>query len=210
MIFATPPHPPATPVQYAETAREAPERTIRVPQGLSLDQFVFTYPNRLIALDGGKVLLRLRDDPVIELDSSSSQCTIVGWSLTIPFDQIHDISRLMGRRFLQLFGRSKSGLLTKQEDSDWTTLLDHVDYQMFSIDRELPHYIEGTLLRKTPKVRVEWHDGQTTYIPASIGASLQILNEGDSFGAFVKWGRRGIESIERVDLLPDLAADERA
>src|SRR5262245_10001037 len=120
MIFATPPH---TPVQYAETAHEAPERTIRVPQGLSLDQFVFTYPNRLIALDGGKVLLRLRDDPVIELDSTSSQCTIVGWSLTIPFDQIHDISRLMGRRFLQLFGRSKSGLLTKQEDSDWTTLL---------------------------------------------------------------------------------------
>jgi hypothetical protein len=210
MIFATPPQPLGMPAQYAETALDLPKIGIRVPNNLSLDQFIFTYPNRLIALDGGKVLLRLRHDAVIEMDPASSECTVAGWSLTVPYDQIHDISRLMGRRFLQLFSRAKSGKLTQDEESDWTTLLDQIDYQSFSIDRDPPRYVEGTILRKTPKLRVEWHDGEKAYIPPSAGTSLQVLNEGDAFGAFVKWGRSDIELIERVELLTDLAPDERA
>jgi hypothetical protein len=210
MIFATPPNPPPEPVQYAETARELPETMIQVPPDATLGEFICTYPNRLIALDGGKVLLRLRDDPVVEFNPSSSRWTIVGWGLAIPHEQLHDISRLMGRRFLQLFRRAKEDQLTNEERSDWITLLDHIDYTSFCIEREPPLYMEGTLLRKNSKVRVEWHDGQTEYIPPTAAISLEILEEGERFGAFVKWGRWGIQSIERVDLLPDMATNERA
>jgi hypothetical protein len=67
--------------------------------------------------------------------------------------------------------------------------------------------MEGTLLRKAPKVRVEWHDGLKEYIPDHAAPSLDYVNENERFSAFVKLGRRGIESIDRVELLP-LAAEE--
>jgi hypothetical protein len=208
MIFGNPSLPPVTPALYAESARNLPAKHVEVTFPLELEHLRYTYPNRLIALDGGKVLLRLRDDPLIEVDPASLECSIVGWSLKIPYDEIHDISRLLARRFLQLLRRAKSQQLTEDEEYDWISILGQVDYQIFSLEREPPRYVEGKILRKTPKLRVEWHDGQTEYISSGAGAALLVLNEGESFGAFVKWGRDGIESIERVDFLPDLPINE--
>jgi hypothetical protein len=109
----------------------------------------------------------------------------------------------MTRKFVELFSKSEARCLSDAETRTWVRILDQVDYASFCIERAAPHYVEGTLLRKQPVWRVEWHDGEKTKITPAVAVPLRILNDGDQFGAFVKLGRDNeVKSIERVTILP--------
>lgn len=94
--------------------------------------------------------------------------------------------------------------MTEAERAAWILILDQVDYASFCTERAAPHYVEGTLLRKQPVWRIEWHDGETVNIPPGAASALRVLNDGDRFGAFIKLGRDNeVKAIERVVVLHD-------
>lgn len=106
------------------------------------------------------------------------------------------------QRFWKLFNKAETQQLTKDETIALIKILDQVDFSSICIKYAKPHYIEGILLRKTPVWRVEWCDGEKMNIPTTIANPLSILNEGDQFGAFVKWDKNNkIKLIERVSSL---------
>jgi hypothetical protein len=123
------------------------------------------------------------------------------WGITMPCDQVHDLPRQIGRRFLSLFSKADSQTLSPTERADWLRILDQVDYSQFSFDRSAPHYTEGKLIGKNP-YRVEWHDSSKERLSATVGAALYLLDPGDTFSAFVKGGSgHSTLSIERVTLI---------
>ena len=54
--------------------------------------------------------------------------------------------------------------------------------------------MEGRLVRRKPDVTVEWHDGEEQIVPSEAAVSLNLVNEGEDFGAFREVGPGGIES----------------
>jgi hypothetical protein len=145
---------------------------------------------RFLELEGGNLLLRLSEKPKLRLNHTTKQCEVVGWE--------------MARRFLDLFSKAEDEALSESEAAAWIAILEKVDYTAFSIDRSAPHYVEGRVLRSSPHCRVEWHDGSTQPLPAEAARALCLLNPGESFGAFVKFGRDNeVKAIERVSKLID-------
>lgn len=164
----------------------------------------FRYSKRAISLEGGRLLLRLLDDPQVAVDPNTLLCTVVDWGVTLPHSQIEQIDRAMGRRFLELYSKAEAQRLSENEEQAWLAILDHIDYQAFSIDRSAPQYVEATVLKASPQIRVEWHDGQTEWLSPEVATSLQLLTPGDRFGAFVKFDRnQKARQIERIRLLGD-------
>lgn len=163
----------------------------------------YTYRKSVLPLDGGKLLLRLWDSPQVQVDPHTLMCEVLEWGVNIPRAEIHDIDRRMARQFLDLFSKADAQRLTEAESATWMRILDQVDYASFCTERAAPHYVEGTLLRKQPVWRIEWHDGEKVNIPSAAAAALRVLNDGDRFGAFIKLGRDNeVKTIERVVVLP--------
>jgi hypothetical protein len=164
----------------------------------------YVFRHRRIALEGGRILLRLRRNPIVEVEPALALCRIINWELTIPILEIDQISRRMGRLFLELFSKSQLQQLTASEKAQWIKILDDVDFAAFSTDVAAPRYVEGKIQTKNPGVLVQWHDGEEEYIPPRVSAALDMLNSGENFGAFVKWDRDNkVETIERIIILPE-------
>ncbi len=177
------------------------QESIKLPHG---ERPKYVFRHRLIALEGGRVLLRLRRNPVVEVEPASAFCWVMNWGLKIPILEIDQISRLMGRRFLELFSKSQLQQLTESEGAQWIQILDEVDFAAFSTDAAAPRYVEGKIRTKRQSVLVEWHDGKEELIPHAVAVALEVLNENENFGAFVKWGRDDkVQTIERVIILPE-------
>jgi len=204
MSYAAPADAPPSTALYSEGFRPAVPRQLMAeqrPAEVSRPRFI--YRRRILPLDGGKLLLRLWDDPQVEVDPATLQCQVVNWGVQIAHREIHDIDRRMARQFLDLFSKAGAQRLTEEESETWIRILDQVDFESFCADRAAPHYVEGTLLRKQPVWRVEWHDGETVNIPPGPASALRVLDDGDRFGAFVKLGRDNeVRAIERVVVLP--------
>jgi hypothetical protein len=201
MIYATPADVPLSTAPVSEV-RSAIPRQLMSEQKPEVRRPIYTYRRRILPIDGGKLLLRLWDDPKVEVDPQTLMCEVVDWGLSIPHGEIHDIDRRMARRFLELFSKADAQLLTEAETATWVRMLDQIDYTSFCAERAAPHYVEGTLLRKQPVWRVEWHDGEKVNIPAGPASALRVLNDGDHFGAFIKLGRDNeVKAIERVVVL---------
>jgi hypothetical protein len=164
----------------------------------------YVFRHRLIALEGGRVLLRLRRNPTVEVEPATALCSVTNWGLRIPIPEVDQISRLMGRRFLELFSKSQLQQLTASEKAQWIQILDEVDFAAFSTDVAAPRYVEGKIRTKGKNVLVEWHDGVEELVPPVPAAALEFLEENENFGAFAKWGRDNrVQAIERVILLPE-------
>ena len=175
--------------------------TVQLPLG---EKPKYVFRHRRIALEGGRILLRLRRNPIVEVESALALCRIINWELTIPILEIDQISRRMGRLFLELFSKSQLQQLTASEKAQWIKILDDVDFAAFSTDVAAPRYVEGKIQTKNPRVLVQWHDGEEEYIPPAVSAALDMLNSGENFGAFVKWGRDSkVETMERIIILPE-------
>lgn len=164
----------------------------------------FPYRLRSISLDGGHTLLRLFEDLMIEVDHDNRKCRVLHWEVELPLTDVADIGRTVGRQFLKLYSKAVDERLTEPEEMRWAEILTLVDYQGFCTDRSPPRYVEGVLKTSSPAAVVEWHDGETEILDAKVFRQLNVLNEGDKFGAWVKWGRnhRAVE-VTGLKILTD-------
>ena len=202
MIFATAPS-TAPDVELAESyTKQIPSRLIAnvEPNWLKRQQYV--YRRRVLPIEGGRLLLRLAHDPIVEVDPATRECEALGWDIKIPTEKVENLPKEMARRFLDLFSKADAGRLTEADRSSWLNILDQVDFVGFSVDRAAPHYLEGTLERVEPVCIVEWHDGEPERIDREVARAFSALNVGDQFGAYVKLGKdNSVRSIERIVLL---------
>jgi hypothetical protein len=208
MNFATPsPHylPQNSPPQ-TESVMVRSRLQLKNPEDAVLQEYTTKFTR--IAIEGGRVLLRLRESPRIQLDIYSQTCKVSDWGITFPVAEVANLQRALARTFLSLLSKAELDSLTDEEAEQWASILRHVDYQTFSSDRSPPRYFEGVLLRRIPEIRVRWHDGEEQTIGSSAALALGVLNEGERFGAFVKRDRsRKVVSIESVDILPSSHAE---
>jgi hypothetical protein len=194
-----------------QTARYEEKTTFIWENAQQIQAQEYKLGQRLLALEGGNILLRLRDAPVIEFYPGVQRCKVRNWELEFSVSQISEAPHLLARKFLELFSLAQANKLSDSEKANWVSILDEVDYAAFSNDRSAPRYLEGRLVRRKPDVTVEWHDGEQQIIPPGVAASLNLIQEGEDFSAFVKWGRGDrIKHIERVTLLslPELTDDD--
>jgi|SRR5882724_8580836 len=202
MIFTTAPS-AAPDVEAAESySQQIPSRLIANAEPKWLKRQQYVYRRTVLPIEGGRVLLRLTQTPIVEVDPSTRECEALGWDVRMPCDKVENLAKEMARRFLDLFSKADAGRLTESERSSWLKVLDHVDFVAFSVDRAAPHYLEGTLKRLEPVCIIEWHDGERQQIDRGVGRAFSALRAGDRFGAYVKLGKdNSVRSIERIVLL---------
>ncbi len=202
MIFA-PALPPPPDAEAAESySPQLPSRLIARIEPTWLRRQRYAYKRSVLPIEGGRVLLRLTEPPMIEVDPASKECEVIGWGIRMSRDFIHELPKKMARRFLDLFSKADSSRLNEEERQCWMGILDQVDFPAFCIDRAAPHYLEGRLARLDPVCLVDWHDGERQQIGREAARSLGCLRPGDEFGAYVKLGKQNsVLSIERITLL---------
>lgn len=169
-------------------------------QKRKVNQFKFRLPT--ISLDGGRTILRLFEDPVIEVDHDKMECRVLHWDVVLPLTHVEDISRTLGRRFIELYSKAIDERLTEQDEAHWFNVVQRVDYQGFCTDRTPARYVEGIVQAVHPACTVEWHDGEIESLHPQVGRTLNILSPGDRFGAWVKWGKdHKVKEIEGLKML---------
>jgi hypothetical protein len=163
----------------------------------------YTFRQRYLPIEGGKLLLRLTTQPELEVDPQTMEFDVLSWGVRLPCSKAEELPTALARQFLLFFSKADAQSLSEQEEMLWVQILDQVDFSSFSIDRAAPHYVEGQLARMEPVCLVDWHDGQRQKIEGEALAALRILRPGDRFGAFVKLGRdNSVKTIERVVIVP--------
>ena len=207
MIFASE-SPPAPDIEVAESyAQRPPSQLIAHVEPKWLERQQYAYRRTVLPIEGGRVLLRLTQTPLVEVDPATQECEVVGWGIRMPCDKVENLPNEMAHRFLDLFSKVDAGRLTTAELPLWRQILDQVDFVAFSVDRAAPHYLEGTLERLQPVCLVEWHDGERQRIARNVARALDSLRFGDEFGAYVKLGKNNdVRSIERIVLLASAEA----
>ncbi len=189
---------------YEESAPFQSSKKVRSDEKPSNRNIPYKYNRKVLSIEGGRILLHLRRPLLVEVDPQSWSCHVEGWNLNLSPADIVDLPIIAARRFLILFSKAERGDLTEEERRDWINILDRVDYRRFSIDRSPPRYLEGELTDRQPGfVRVKWHDDVTQKIVGPVLLSLDLLNIGDHFAAYVKLGvGEEVKSIERLSILP--------
>ncbi len=189
-------------LEYVEGYNSLPTE-VRARQEPRADRkTVYRLNQRIIPLDGGSLLLRLRNPLSLAVDPKTMQFEVEGWNIHLGVDNAADVPRQIARKFIELFSKADARILSDAEEQDWLRVLDEVDFTQFSIDRSAPQYVEGTLLRHAPVCRVEWHDGETTNLEPAAATALHWMEPNQRFGAFAKLGKDNVvESLERVTLV---------
>lgn len=187
----------------AEVASREPVKVLADKQPDTRQPIIYRHNCRYLPVESGQLLLRLRGDLEIALEPGGRECSVEGWGVLVPVQNVHHLPRILARQFLQLFSKADAGTLGEQEKEIWLSILERVDYRRFSVDRAEPHYLEGTVLQRQPEwVLVEWHDGDKVRIPYPIARALSVLEIGDTFGARVRLGLDNeVRSIEAVRML---------
>jgi len=163
----------------------------------------YAYDRSVVALEGGRLLVHLRQPLKVALNYAAREAEVEGWGLRFPISETGSLPEKLSRRFLLLFSKADRGELSEQEQGDWINVLDQTDYRQFCIDRAAPQYAEGTIAQRQPNfVRVQWHDGELENVPFPQASALNGLQKGDEFSAYVKFGKDMTPlSIERVAIL---------
>jgi len=164
----------------------------------------FQFPQTMFPVDGGKVLLRTYEPLKLLMDERSETFVVEGWDIRLRCDQVYELPRHVVRKFLGLLAKANARTLTTSDQVQWLSILDQVDFKQFSIDRAMPHYLEGTLIsrRLGQPAMVEWADGSRTSLHARVALPLTPLEPGDDFAAYVKLGNDNeVVSIESVSML---------
>jgi hypothetical protein len=162
----------------------------------------FKYRLSAISMDGGKTILKLYEDPMIEVDHDNLTCKVLHWETQLPLTNVEDIARTLGRRFLELYSKAIDERLTEQEEAHWLEIVQRVDYQSFCNDRTPARYVEGVVKSTGTECTVEWHDGEVESLHPQAARTLNILNAGDRFGGWIKWGRdHKTQQIEELKIL---------
>lgn len=190
--------------QFATSDRldaKAPTHIVAKAEPKPSKAHIFRFPQQIIPLDGGHILLRLREAPIVTVDPRTMEFDVQDWGIHMRCDQVEDLPRQIARRFLTLFSKADRDQLGLSEQIEWLKILDKVDYTQFSVDRSAPHHVEGTLIGKNP-LRVEWHDGTNEQLSPSVASMFFPLDPGDTFSAYVKMGKENRTiGIERINIL---------
>lgn len=128
---------------------------------------------------------------------------IIGWGLKVKFEDAIDLPVQIARRFLELFSRTQAGdNLGEQDEACFATICEQIDYRRFCAERDLPRYHEALLVRKNPPLIRMLSEKNIRLSPAA-AASLNLLKDGDYFGAYFTWDRQGeIQKIEHICFVP--------
>jgi len=130
---------------------------------------------------------------------------VIGWGLEIPLGESSDLPRRIGRRFLELYSKAVTGCLHVEEREWLKHISAQMDYHSFAAARKLPRYREATLIRKTPVLLLQFIEEKNVRLNGALAAKLQVVNQGDRFGAWFTLGEDGeIVDFQHVLLLsPD-------
>jgi hypothetical protein len=166
------------------------------------DNQVFRFSQKFIPAEGNAPVLRLTEFPKLIVDKRTMEFEVEGWGIRMPCSEVYDLPRRMGRRFIELFSKAdRQEDFTEEEEMTWFNVVNQVDYDRFSYDRAAPQYVEGTLIRRSPHFVVEWYDGERENLSPTVARSLALIETGESFGAFVKFGSDNQTiAIERVTI----------
>ena len=166
------------------------------PQEISVHRRFFAYGGHELSLDC---------DLLADAYLNVGVLRIRGWGIEIsPAAQREfNLDREILRRFLSLYGKAEAGGLSAVEQEDWASIVAQVDYQRFCAERSPEVYVEGRLVaREDDAWRVQWHDGSEQSISAPIGRQLDLLEDGEQFGAFVRFGKdRAVTSLSGLSFL---------
>jgi hypothetical protein len=162
----------------------------------------YAFNQTVFPLDDGKTLIRILQPLVLRIFAPNLEFEVKDWGIKMKIGEAANLPRQISRQFLSLFSKAERDQLDASEKVVWLRILDQTDYHQFIIDRSSPHYMEGTLLRKEPFYEVEWHDGSKERISSYVAASLEILEIGDRFSAYIKTGvDKQSLSIEKLTFL---------
>ena len=182
--------------------KNAPEVIVSNKEINAADFLRFVVDRRYLPLEGGRILLRLLEKPVLQINPSTLECELLGWDIALPSAHVEEVQQEMARKFTVLFSKADCDQLTDQEKRTWLSILDRVDYTSFCVDRAAPHYLEGKLRRLWPDCYIDWSDGRTERLDRQAANSFSELRPGDTFGAFIKLGHNNKTlSAERVTVL---------
>ncbi len=171
------------------------------------DAQTFTLTQRHFVV-GGQTLV-LDENPSIAVYPGRMEFEVVGWDIRLPYGKQGDIGREMIRQFLTLHGKAERSELTEQEEAHWARISKDVDYRRFTNDRAPAHYVTGTLVdRHDDSCRVEWHDGAHEQIRGKVALAFRILEPGERFTAFAKFGAgNSLQEIQSLSPRSPIAND---
>jgi len=138
----------------------------------------------------GDIMLSFEKYPTISYYQIQNEIEVKGWNIRLPIERCDDLGREIIRKYLFLYNKAGHNQLDNIEKAEWAEIVQQVDYKKFCIDRSPWVYGEGKLLDKTSDgFHVEWQDGSKERFSLAIGGSLDILNIGEWFQVFVKYGK---------------------
>jgi hypothetical protein len=183
-------------------ANKVPTQVVVASSVAPSKSITYRFPQQIIPLDDGRTLLRLREAPLLTVDSNQMHFEVENWGIKMNCEDVADLPRQIARRFLTLFSKADNNVIGEEERLEWLRILDFVDCTQFNIERSAPQYAEGTLLKKNP-LTVEWHDGSNEVLSPSLASIFFPLNPGDNFSAFIKTGKeQRTLVVERISLIP--------
>jgi len=187
-------HTMPVPSEVVATAQPFPETPTAIAE---LQQQFFGF---------GSMILRLEQKPKIAVYAQKQRFEIVDWGINLRFGDQGEIAREMARKFLALFGKAERDELSDAERSEWTRIVQSVDYQKFCAERSPFRYMEGELEKTQARVFVvKWHDGSSVVIDRSTAPELRVLNIRERFSALVKFGEGDkVMALQSVSILPPI------
>ena len=158
----------------------------------------------IVSPDGGKTLIRFIDRPMLRLNFGRGMIEVEGWGVEVPISKSTEVPRELARKFLQLWSRSEKQILNPEDRASWEFIVDTVDFDSFTVDRVAPRYVEALYVRQNNQQRpvVKWQDGTLEEISKECSGSLAVLNPGEWFGGYAKFGTDGRTiHLERIFML---------
>lgn len=202
---------PEAPVSYASYAYEDGSELLKsatAKKEPGKERFsAYQFEQKVFPWEGGRYRLRLLENPTLILDPATVKFRVKDWGMELNVASAVDLPRLIVRRFLNLWSHAQNDTLSDVDAQAWGKIVGIVDMQDFAQQHSDPRYVEGRLVLVRDVLRVEWHDGSLCFIPREFASCFDLLNEGEYFSAFVKFGLNNQPvSISRVlPLAPPVA-----
>ncbi len=127
--------------------------------------------------------LRANRSLKIGLTDAEGVVEIIGWGLQVDLREIQELPKHVGRRFLELYGKSLQGELTETEEVCFENICKDVDYRQFCQSREMPRYREATVIRDRARVFLEYLTDRIE-LSEALANQLRVLEDGQRFGAW--------------------------
>lgn len=169
---------------------------------------IFTLQQKHFVVGGQH--LALEREPEIAVYPGRFEFEILGWNIRLPYGKQDEIGRELIRKFLLLLGKAERLELNELEEADWAEIAKRVDYRRFSLDRAPFQLVEGLLWeRSNNHCKVKWHDGQVEKLGGSLAARFNLLEVGEAFKAFGRFGSENrLVDLTSLTPVPSPTADE--